>query len=63
MGERVEYERQRIEQLGRFRPLREVELELILKAEELCRGNRKGMAELLGISQATLYRRLRKLVD
>jgi hypothetical protein len=48
MGERAEHERWRQEGLREFRPLREVESELLLHAEELCQGNRKEMAKILG---------------
>jgi DNA-binding NtrC family response regulator len=58
MGERAEHERWRQEGLREFRPLREVESELLLHAEELCQGNRKEMAKILGLSEATIYRRL-----
>ena len=58
MSNRVEDERRRQEGLREFRPLREVESELLSHAEELCQGNRKEMAKILGLSEATVYRRL-----
>jgi len=40
---------------------RELEKERILKAIEECEGNKKKAAEILGISRATLYRKLKEL--
>jgi two-component system, NtrC family, response regulator HydG len=41
------------------RPLRDVEREYILAALERCHGNKSRTAEQLGISVATLFRKLR----
>ncbi len=41
---------------------REIEKERILKALNECQGNKKRAAEMLGISRATLYRKLKELM-
>lgn len=45
------------------RPLAQVEKEHILNAMILCKGNLKLATERLGISSATLYRRLEEYAD
>jgi transcriptional regulator of acetoin/glycerol metabolism len=57
---RVEVERQREKEMAEFPSLQSVERRTIIDALRLCRGCRRDAAALLGISEATLYRRLKE---
>jgi transcriptional regulator of acetoin/glycerol metabolism len=57
---RGEIERQREKEIAEFLPLKTVERRMIVAALRLCRSCRRDAARLLGVSEATLYRRLRK---
>lgn len=58
--DRVEYEANRIAELSRARSLKETERREILSMIDLCQGSRREAAQRLGISEATIYRRLRE---
>jgi len=57
---RVEIERRREEEMAQFAPLKTVERRAISDALKLCLWCRRDAAKLLGISEATLYRRLKE---
>jgi len=57
---RVEVERRREEEMAEFLPLKVVERRMIVAALTLCRSCRRDAARLLGVSEATLYRRLKE---
>jgi transcriptional regulator of acetoin/glycerol metabolism len=57
---RVEVERRREAEMAEFLPLDTVERRTIIAALRLSRGSRRDAARLLGISEATLYRRLKE---
>lgn len=44
---------------SQVQPLDEMELELILRTARMCRGNQSHMAQILGISRTTLWRKLK----
>ena len=57
---RVEVERRREKEMAEFLPLKIVERRMIAAAVRLSRGCRREAAMILGISEATLYRRLKE---
>jgi DNA-binding NtrC family response regulator len=57
---RVEIERRREEEMAQFAPLKAVERRTIVAALRISRGCRPEAATILGISEATLYRRLKE---
>jgi DNA-binding NtrC family response regulator len=57
---RVEIERKRDEEIAQFEPLSTVERRTIIAALRLSRECRRDAATILGISEATLYRRLKE---
>jgi transcriptional regulator of acetoin/glycerol metabolism len=56
---RVDVERRHDEEMAQFASLRTVERRTILAAPRLARNCPRDAARLLGISEATLYRRLK----
>lgn len=60
---RVQVERRREEEMAEFVPLKAVERRTIIAALRLARGCRRDAARLLGVSEATLYRRLKQYGD
>jgi len=57
---RVEVERRREKEMAEFLSLKTVERRTIIAALRLSRGCRRDAATILGISEATLYRRLKE---
>jgi transcriptional regulator of acetoin/glycerol metabolism len=57
---RVEVEQRREKEMAEFLPLKIVERRTIVAALRLSRGCRRDAARLLGVSEATLYRRLKE---
>jgi DNA-binding NtrC family response regulator len=56
--DRARWEQRRLKWLSRLPTLRQLERRHIFRMLDLCEGNRHDAAERLGISTATLYRRL-----